>query len=309
MLAFEAGVRMRSLISLVLMVSIPSTAVAAKPREVRRLQPSSQWVVDYANESCSLGRSFGDGDRNVTVFFDQFEPGDTFNLTLIGKPLDSRDGWPTVTVQFGPDGEQAEAVAVGATNNNKPAIILQGGQRVVPLTKAEKAARKKAANDSLPFEPAPIAPAREKAATWLRLGNLSSFDFVFETGPMDAPLDALRTCSWDMVKSWGLDVEQQKHLSTKARPTEPPVKWFSADDYPTKMLRGGYQAIVNFRLLIDETGKATACKIQVSTRPKEFDDVVCAKVMKRARFHPAVDAQGKPVRSFWRQTVNFRLSM
>ena len=299
---------MRSLISLVLAVSIPSIAVAAKAREVRQLKPSSQWVVDYANDSCSLGRSFGDGDRKISVFFDQFEPGDTFNMVFVGKALDSGDGWPKVTVQFGPNGDQSEAIAVGATTNNKPAIILQGGQRIVPLTDAEKAARKKAAKDSLPFEPAPIGPDREKAATWLQLGKVRSFDFRFDTGPMDAPLAALRDCSWDMVRSWGLDVEQQKHLSRKAHPTEPSGNWFSPDDYPNEMLRGGYQAIVNFRLLIDETGKATSCKIQTSTRPKEFDDVVCAKVSKRARFHPALDAQGKPIRSFWRQTVNFRLA-
>ena len=29
--------------------------------------------------------------------------------------------------------------------------------------------------------------------------------------------------------------------------------------------------------------------------------------MKRARFEPALDADGRPVPSYWRQTVNYRI--
>ena len=297
---------MRSLIAFVLSVALVSTG-NAKTLEVRHLQPTSQWVVDYADDSCSLGRSFGEGDRKVTLFFDQFEPGDTFNLTFVGKSMDSNYGSPKTSLRFGPSEEQVDATAVSATTKNVPAIIVEGGHRIGPLTDAEIAARKKAVAGGEPFEPAPIGPAREKAATWLQLGKVLRFDLVLETGPMDAPLAALRECSWDMVKSWGLDVEQQKHLLRKAYPTEPSANWFSDNDYPAEMLRGGYQGIVNFRILVDETGKASSCRIQVSTRPKAFDDVVCAKVMKRARFHPALDEKGKPAPSYWRQTVSFKI--
>ncbi|MFL6729297.1 MAG: energy transducer TonB [Sphingomicrobium sp.] len=297
---------MRKLIAFVLAVAVVSTA-NAKTRDVRRLAASTRSVVDYAKDSCSLGRSFGDGDRKVTVFFDQYAPGDTFTLTFVGSSVDSNGLAQDATVKFGPNEEEDDVTVVGATTDNTPAIILQGSQRIAPLTKTEEAARKKAADDGGLFEPAPIGPQRERAATWLKLGKIRSFDFLFETGPMDAPLAALRECSWDMVKSWGLDVEQQKHLSRKAYPTEPSYRWFSDADYPAAMIRGGYQGIVNFRILVDETGKPTSCQIQVSTRPKEFDDVVCRVAMKRARFHSPLDSEGKPVRSYWRQTVNFRL--
>jgi len=299
---------MRSSIGFLLAVALVSSG-SAKERAVRQLAPSTQWVVDYANDSCSLGRGFGVGDQKVTLFFDQYEPGDTFNLTFVGKPVYVEMGSPKATIQFGPNEIPADETAVSATTKNTPAIILQGNQRLGPLTDAEKAARKRIGEGEPPVALPPIGPAREKAATWLRLGKVLPFDLLLETGPMDAPLAALRECSWDMVKSWGLDVEQQKHLSRKTFPTQPSSDWFSDNDYPAGMLREGAQAIVNFRLLIDETGRVSSCKIQTSTRPKQFDDVVCGIVMKKAKFHPALDAGGKQVPSFWRQTVSFRIAM
>ena len=77
---------MRRLIGLGLALAMISAA-SAKPREVRHLAPSSVWVVNYADDSCSLGRSFGEGDRKITLFFEQFEPGDSFTLMFVGKAL------------------------------------------------------------------------------------------------------------------------------------------------------------------------------------------------------------------------------
>jgi outer membrane biosynthesis protein TonB len=281
---------------------------SAEARDVRRLQPSSKWVVNYADDSCSLGRSFGEGDRKVVLFLEQFVPGDTFRMMLVGKSVDLRSQRNKVSVRFGPNEEESEETGVAATTNNTPAIILHGHQRLAPLTDAEKSAAKAAVDRNMPFEPPSIGAAREKAATWLELGRILRFNLVLETGPMDEPLAALRRCSWDTVRTWGLDVEQQKGLTRKAYPTQSAYTWFSDDDYPGKMLSGGYEAIVNFRILVDETGRTTSCHIQSSTRPKDFDDVVCRIVMRRARFHPALDARGKPAKSYWRQTVTFRMS-
>jgi TonB family protein len=297
---------MRGLTGLALAAAMVATGSAA-PREVRRLAPSSKWVVNYADDSCSLGRSFGERGGKVTVFFEQLEPGDTFTLMFVGNLLRGLKDPLVPTTRFGPNEGQDEVVAVAGINSGAHVIILQGGQRIAPLTKAEQWTRRKAGFEK-PFNPQPIGAAREKAVAWLELGKILPFDLVLETGPMDEALDALRQCSWDMVRTWGLDVEQQKHLSRHAYPLKPSFSWFRADDYPREMLRDGFQAIVNFRVAVDQAGKPTSCHIQTSTRPKAFDDVVCALVMKRARFHPALDRQGKPVASYWRQTVNFRIA-
>ena len=301
------GEGMRILIGLAL-VALGSSAANAKPREVRRLAPSSAWVVNYADDSCSLARTFGTGDRLVTVFFDLLEPGDSFNLLIIGNSLEGANEAVKPTLRFGPTEAPDEVNADAGTTDGRRTIIFQGGQRIAPLTKSEQLSAKQAAQGRTPVELPAIGPAREKAATWLEIGKLFPYDLVLETGAMDQPLAALRACAWDLVGDWGLNVDQHKRLMRKVYPVGSSFDWFDDDDYPVGMLRYGHEAIVNYRVLVDENGRASSCRIQTSTRPKAFDDVVCKLIMKRARFHPALDARGKPVRSFWRQTVTFRLA-
>jgi TonB family protein len=276
---------------------------------VQHVTPSSKWVVDYGKDSCTLARSFGEGDDKVLLILRQFVPGDGFETSLVGKrvkPVSS--SWPVkATLRFGPGEGEASAEGLTGTLNDLPSLIFHGNQSVAALTPQEEAALEAAAKRHVPFELQPIGAAREKAVRWLRIGRALRSDLVLETGPMDKPLAALRKCSWDTVKSWGLDVEEQQRLTRQPFPTQPLMKWFSADDYPDEMVRQGRQAIVHFRVIVDEAGQVASCHIQISTKPKAFDDVVCAKVKKRASFHPALDARGRPVRSYWRQTVIFRM--
>jgi TonB family protein len=241
---------------------------------------------------------------------DQFQPGDWFQLTLAGKPLSvgNTARLDKTKVRFGPyEAEVEMAAQAGTVGAGEPALLVRGSHRLGPPTEEERAAAEAAANEGARYELPPIGPAREAAATWLELTKVLTRDLVLETGPMDKPLAALRECSWDMVKSWGLDVGQQKTLTRKPSSKRSPTTWIDSSDYPTSMIRGGYEGIVNFRLLVDAAGRPTSCKIQTSTRPKEFDDAVCRAVMKRAAFDPALDAQGKPVPSYWIATVNFKL--
>ena len=52
---------MRTFLTTATLLCLASTHATARPREVQRLQPTSQWHVDYADESCQLARTFGEG--------------------------------------------------------------------------------------------------------------------------------------------------------------------------------------------------------------------------------------------------------
>ena len=299
---------MRKLLVAALIAAV-AWPMPARAQDVLRLKPSTKWFLDYAEDSCRLARKFGEGDQQVTLFLDQFEPGDHFQMTLGGDVLQPKSQKRPVelSLRFGPNEAADDVIADTGTMDDKRALIVTGLQRIVPHTEAEKAAAAQAREQGLTPIDIPIGETREAAATSIELGKGLRRDLVLETGPMDKAMTALRNCSWDTVKLWGLDVDQQKTLTRRARWKNSPTDWISGDDYPSAMARQGYEAIVNFRILIDPTGKPTSCNIQTSTRPKEFDDAVCRAAMRRARFEPALDAAGKPVRSYWRGTVRFRL--
>ena len=301
---------MRLILTFALAVGMASAATPLHARDVLRLQPTSPWNLHYADDSCRLARIFGEGDRQVTLIFEQFEPGDEFRLSFAGKPVKLRtEGLPVDgELRFGPNEADAEISAVPGTMGDEAAIFVSGEQRIAPLSEQQNEnLSEEAWREGRHVEVPPIGTEREAAATWLQLSEIVRDDLVLETGAMDKPLAALRQCSWDTVRAWGLDVEQQKTLSRKLYPKSASASWIGADDYPRDMIRSGFQAIVNYRLMVDETGMPTSCDIQTETEPTEFGDLVCNSIKKRARFEPALDAQGKPIRSFWRQTVQFRI--
>jgi TonB family protein len=284
-----------------------STSATAKPREVRRLKPVSQWQVDYADESCQLARAFGQGNQKVILILYQLAPGDWFKLTLIGSSLKPAEfARQKGRLQFGPIEAESEITVVEGESGPDRLLIIEGTERLAPLSDEEKKANASADRRGTYHRVPPIGLEREKAATWFALENIMKFDLVLETGPMDAAMTIMRDCTWNLVESWGLDVAQQMALQRMGYPKGDRT-WFNADDYPKSMVASNKEGIVNFRLMIDPTGKPDSCHIQVSTRPKAFDDVVCRGMMKRARFHPALDAEGKPVRSFYQNTIRFYL--
>jgi hypothetical protein len=301
---------MRSALRAAVGVSSLLQSAPAHAREMIRLPPSSKWVLDYAEENCRLARSFGTGDQQVNLVLDQFAPGDWFRVTLSGRPLTlSNLKIPSKPLlRFGPNEKPSEADGFAALIGKVPAFITSSSLRLAPFTEAETKASENAFRSGQIFDPETIGQAREAATKWIELTDLlRSADITLEVGPLDKAFEALRQCSWDTVRSWGLDVAQQKSLSRKPKAKRTAVSWFSPDDYPSKMLDENKQAVVNFRVIVDEKGAPASCTIQRSTRPKDFDDLVCRLIMKRAKFEPALDASGNPVRSFYTQRVTWRL--
>lgn len=298
---------MRKVLLSLCLVGLVCPHGVASAREPIVLQPATKWFLDYAEDSCRLARIFGEGKQQVTLFLDQYQPGDDFYITVGGKPLRTGTAGSFVEpmVRFGPGEKEFKVNATTAEMLDMPALIFNS-TKIAEATSAEKEADRIRERTGVPAFPSPIGQARESSAKWLHIDGLG-LNLTLETGRMDRPLNALRKCAWDTVKLWGLDVEQQKALTRRPVSVKGADTWFRSSDYPQSMIRSGYQGNVNFRLIIDATGKIESCHIQTSTRPKDFDDVVCRVTMKRAKFLPALDAKGIPVRSYWRQTVQFRI--
>lgn len=288
------------------LLAYATSAVAEAPKGPISLKPTSAWHVDYADDRCRLARQFGADDELVYAFFDRYGPEESFRLTLAGKPVRVSLDKGEASVQFGPAEEEQKFSFLKGNLGERTAIVFSSGERIGPPTPAER----QRLNSAKPDEPRtvePISAERKKAVRFMKIGRPLRNEVILETGSMNGPLKALDTCIDNLMTVWGIDVERHRTLTRSVRPANNPGQWVVAADYPLNMLSAGQPAIIEFRLSVGADGKATACHIQSTTRPKEFDDAVCKSVMRRAQFVPALDREGKPLASFYRNRVRFEI--
>jgi TonB family protein len=282
---------------------------ASAPKEPLRLQPVSKWNVHYADDSCRMSRVFGEGDQQVAFIAERYRPGDALRISFIGKPAGTSLNQGVVRILFGPSETEQEVEFYPATAADKqPALILRGNVRVVARSPQEMAAYEAALKaGEFQFHWSEVTPEQEEAITFISVRRSIREPFILETGPLGGPLAALRTCTNELLTHWGIDVARHAGSTRPVTPKSDPRNWVTPGDYPSSMLAMGKRAIVQFRLNVDAAGTPTACHIQQSTRPKQFDDAVCAAIMRRAKFEPALDADGRPMPSYWLNSVTFHI--
>lgn len=291
------------------------TALHAQAKPAVMLQPSSPWNVHYADDSCRLGRTFADGDGQAVFYIDQFAPGPMMNVLVASKSFRGYAG-NKVIARFGPSGGERTINPVMDAEFGKigPAIMVnsfglfEGGVSGAALKEqTEDQSAPAATDDTVLVEPQAATPQQAQAITWFEVQRGSRQPVRFALGPMREPMAALQTCTEELLTHWGIDVAAHRTLTKPPVPSQNPGSWVSSDDYPMHLLDRGVQGIIQFRLLIDADGKVGACHIQQSTRPAEFDKKVCDIMSRRARFDPALDAQGRPIKSYWRSTFRFAI--
>lgn len=297
---------LRITLTLLAITSITAPAFGKSAKEALVLKPTSAWHVDYAEDRCRLARGFGEGDQQVYVFFDRYGPTEYFRLTVAGKPVRTVSEKGDAGVQFGPTEQEQQLLFFSGNSGKFPALVFASNLRLAGPSEAELDAIKNKGKDEW-IELAPISEARQKAIKYLTIGKPLRRPVTLQTGAMRAPFVALDKCIDNLMTTWGIDVEKHRSLTRNATPTDSPGKWVVSHDYPLDMLSAGQPAIVEFRLSVGADGVPTACHIQSTTRPKEFDNAVCKSVMRRARFDPALDAEGKPLASYYRNTVRFQI--
>lgn len=104
-----------------------------------------------------------------------------------------------------------------------------------------------------------------------------------------------------------------------AKPPPPPAEpnvatprgnaglWVNANDYPSQALREEHEGKTGFRVIVDETGTPTDCTILASSGSTVLDTQACTLIMRRARFNPAKDAEGRPTVGHFDSTVNWQI--
>jgi hypothetical protein len=255
------------------------------------LAPATPWNAQFEPESCRLSRSFGPESERVTLIYEFFSPQANGSLTLIGKRLYNSALYGEARIWFGDARPLQSSPVLNATTGGVPTWI----SNLVPLT----AGQQTAAN-------AQPDPSAEATIDRLTLDSPFTGTVVLHTGAMDQPMKIVRTCFDAMVTAWGLDPAVQRNLSHQPEPITRPGTWVNDNDYPRKALDSGSSGLLRFRLMVDASGNPTACIIQKKTKPDDFMPIACRLLMSRARFKPAIDATGKPVTSYFANTIRFQ---
>lgn len=302
-------------------VALGAAAICTPPAragEPLRLEPSSKWALNYAADSCLMMRSFGEESRKILLSLERFGPGDGFQLLIAGRPLTRVAGASgaamKLKIRFGPGEVDQKVTMWPATFLKMPAVLDSNALLGVRPSKEPDTAVRSVGKGTQDAASAllqalePIDPAREAAVTYLQIERAAGKVIILDLGPMDKPMAAMRACTDELVTHWGLDLARHTKLTKGLVPASSPQTWISDTDYPMRMILTGQQGLVQFRLMVSEDGKPTSCHIQRSTRPQEFDDAVCRSLMKRARFTPALDADGKPMPSYFRSSVRFEMA-
>ena len=290
---------MRKLVGGVIILALAASPVSAAKPEPVQLAPSSPWNVNYADDYCRLARSFGTGDATTIIFFDSFGASQGFKLIITGKQFGPVADRGEAEVRFGPaEKTQKVEYLAGNMGKDRPALIFQRFLRVAaPELKDGRLA------DIF----VPISVERLAAVNELFVVLPHRPPVRFALGSLDKPFAALDKCNNDLIASWGVDPVKEATLSRPLTPIGQPQNWLTPDDYPASALSRGAQGNVVFRLIVDEHGVPSRCHIQQSSRPPEFDAAVCNAMMRRARYLPALDKDGKPVSSYYRFTVTFMI--
>jgi len=258
-------------------------------------QPSSVWAADYGEDYCRLVRSFSNGDDEINLVLQRVQPGADTQLLLIGNSIRTFRGANNLKWHFLPnDAERTSVYSRSETGDGQQYLRLEGVSFVPPAPPAP----------GTPFGTPPPYDRNAERTTGRGLtgllfeGGLTKAVRI-ETGRLDGPIGALQECTDDLIKTWGLDADKHKTLSSAVVPQFSPDGWLPSGTIPFgefgKFAGGGNMV----RLMLDTNGKPTACHIHSPTLSESLNGRICEILMEKATFTPAKDADGQAMASFW----------
>ena len=258
------------------------------------LQPISPWNIDFAENRCRLSRVFGSSDDMHLLFFEQAAPKAEFGVTFAGSQLArfQRDRGLFIGMRGDVAMEELDRFNIGDVESVGPAIII-ASHNVGRLVEVEG-----------PIQGGiDLAAAEMVDRIVLQRGEHA---LSFETGDMMPPFQALNTCTGDLLRAWGLDQEQHQSYTPAVWTNERRIVQRIVRDYPRRAVLDGEGGIFRMRVIVETDGTVSDCLIEKSTITESLESPAC-RAMEGARFDPALDAQGQPMRSYYATTITYAI--
>jgi TonB family protein len=250
-----------------LLVLVSSTTSAAAPVS-EPLQPIQPWVLDYAATQCTATREYGPSDKPFTLGIVPSSNGRTYELLVAHKhrlsTVEELDG----SVDFGSGPMKAWLLEYGS--HNKDMTIDRYRLSAEQFQQARSA----------------------KTVTFKSEGN-DTRSFVLEKMP--ELIDAMQKCIANLHDYWNMDRGKSGKIKTPPRGNI--RNDFSDSDYPGEAELRRQEGTGQYLLLIDEDGTVAGCDVLRPSGVPVLDAMGCAVIQERTRMAPALDKDGKPIRS------------
>ncbi|MDB2694740.1 energy transducer TonB [Erythrobacter sp.] len=285
----------------VAMAAASHTALASNDKSIV-LEPSSNWHLDYADERCAIGRSFGSGDEKTVAFFQQAEPSDSLHWVVGGWVADRID--TKFEVQFGPGFEQYEMRSpMGLkVDDFGTAVRGTGFKKFEPENDLH--------SDASVAEPVGLPqlnPDEGSSIEWVEFvrGDRS---YRLRLGNLEPVYKAMNACMTNLVTSWGADPDILRQRRSPPQLINPDdVRKAIQSHYPSTASALGAQADLQIRAMVEADGTVSKCHITGLTQADRFDSDACVVLLQDARFEPARDLEGRPLASFYMQRIHYRM--
>lgn len=284
---------MRKLLAGCALLGLIATPVQAQDAP-RVFTQDGSWSLDYGDDYCRLAGNFTNNGDRVALAMERIQPGTGVRLALVGNAISLFRRADDVGFRYLPQGAERKLRYVKSTvGGNEQYLLFDNVALAEPAAMAPGA------------PPAP-PPAYDRAAeralgktlTGFALSSGLTAPIEVRTGSLSAPVQALQDCTDDMLASWGLDAAKHKTLSKPALPAGKTGEWLAAGTIPFGefgKLGGGMN---QFRLMLDAAGKPTACKVHFPSLDVAKNEQICAALMAKASFTPAMDAGGQAMASY-----------
>jgi TonB family protein len=247
------------------MIALALALLAAPTAPAAQARPG--WTVDWGERRCSLAR---EGQPAMSL---QLIPGTTdiqlylFDSRWQAAPV---SGYANATLLLRPSDDKVEVSAEAAK--------AADGRSGVRLNKLDR-----------PFL------AQFAGATTLSVESKGREISQIAIPGAAKAIAALRDCEGSALKDWGLDAAKMMSLRSYAKPIGGFAVWLNDNDYPDKAIRNEESGTVVAFLKIGADGRAVGCAVADSSGSKELDEQTCAIFGRRARYDPAIDAEGKAI--------------
>lgn len=286
--------------ALTALVCLAASPARAADQAAVILKPSSPWNVDFAEDKCRLLRTFGEKGNRHIVFFEQYWPDDRTSLTAAGpgfKPF--RSGKRTNLKFFEAQSPIRTLPFAGTSGQFGNAMIYSS----ISIDKGTEGQR----DHDVHLAQLPRLDTGLAGKVQFVSLQQGSNEVRLLTGPMGDAFQVLNQCSQGLLSEWGLD--EAKQLTATRMP-----RWINSESvirkivsaYPKEALEKGEEAIMRMRVIVSENGSVENCVIIKATDTDVLESLAC-KAMQGALFEPALDSNGKPMRSYFAESIVYQI--